>query len=86
MAWFLGFGISGPVLLFLSLVVDAGLEEGACPEPITRREYDDLREQNQRTMVSVYGLIAAGGGTFTLVIAELDAAARLPTPPASERA
>ncbi|CAL9661192.1 hypothetical protein SUDANB105_07019 [Streptomyces sp. enrichment culture] len=52
---------------------------------ITRSEYDDLRKQNQRTMVAVFGLIAAGGGTLTLVIAELDAASRLPTPPASER-
>ncbi|CAL9329741.1 hypothetical protein SUDANB105_00048 [Streptomyces sp. enrichment culture] len=63
---------------------------GAASDPyrtgteITESEYDGVGKQNQRIMVAVYGLIAAGGGTFTLVIAELDAASRLPMPPAGE--
>ncbi|MFB7368858.1 hypothetical protein ACFC0D_03295 [Streptomyces sp. NPDC056222] len=43
---------------------------------VTKSEYDRLQEQEQRTMFAIYGLIAAGGGAFTLMVAELDASTR----------
>ncbi|MEV5970218.1 hypothetical protein [Streptomyces sp. NPDC051921] len=39
---------------------------------VTRSQYEELSKQGQRTMLAIYGLIAAGGGALTLVFGKLD--------------
>ncbi|MEU8524047.1 hypothetical protein AB0C77_00365 [Streptomyces sp. NPDC048629] len=39
---------------------------------VTRSQYEALSKQGQRSMLVIYGLIAAGGGAVTLVFAKLD--------------
>ncbi|MFJ9795426.1 hypothetical protein [Streptomyces sp. NPDC101145] len=45
---------------------------------ITKNEFDRLRQQELRTLIAIYGIIATGGGAYTLVLAELDASVGRP--------
>ncbi|MFF2779579.1 hypothetical protein ACFVU3_32355 [Streptomyces sp. NPDC058052] len=50
---------------------------------ISRTAYDRLHKEDQRSMFTVFGLLAVGGGAFTLTVAELDASGRSRTPDGS---
>ncbi|MFF5933651.1 hypothetical protein [Streptomyces sp. NPDC012508] len=83
-----GLGLAGAVLLSGAFSDDSGLQatdavrgryyavDTTDPQrqriEVTGSQYEALSKQGQKTMLAIYGLIAAGGGGLTLVFAKLE--------------